>query len=128
MENNNFFVDGDKTGWGEMYMYFGCRRSTMDYIYKDEMDNAVKDGVLKAVYTAFSREPGQKKTYVQDMLRKNGSEVYEVVVKNGGHFYVCGDVQMASDVTETLCKIVQEKGKMSSGEAQSYMLKLRVSK
>ena len=61
------------------------------------------------------------------MLRKNGTEVYETIVKNGGHFYVCGDVQMASDVTETLCKIIQNYGKMSAGEAQSFLLKLRVS-
>ena len=52
--------------------------------------------------------------------------MYEAIVKKGGHFYVCGDVQMASDVTETLCKIIQNKGKMSATEAQTYMLKLKV--
>lgn len=61
------------------------------------------------------------------MIKKNGQEVFDAVFKNGGHFYVCGDVQMASDVTETLCKIIQEKGKMSKEQAQSYMLKLKVS-
>ncbi|VDI59533.1 nitric-oxide synthase, brain [Mytilus galloprovincialis] len=116
---------GDKIGWGEMYLYFGCRKSAVDYIYKEELDSCLQDDVLTKVYTAFSREPGQPKTYVQDMIKKNGQEVFDAVFKNGGHFYVCGDVQMASDVTETLCKIIQEKGKMSKEQAQSYMLKLK---
>lgn len=66
------------------------------------------------------------KTYVQDLIRKNADEVFDVMVKRGGHFYVCGDVQMASDVTETLSKIVQEIAKMSNVETQSFMLKLKV--
>ena len=44
-----------------MYLYFGCRRSTMDYIYQEELENAVKDGVLSKVYTSFSRDPDQPK-------------------------------------------------------------------
>lgn len=44
-----------------MYLYFGCRKSTVDYIYKDEIEHAKQDGVLTNVYTAFSREPGQQK-------------------------------------------------------------------
>lgn len=47
-------------------------------------------------------------------------------MKEGGHFYVCGDVGMASDVTTTLSKIIQEHGKMTSEQAQSYLLKLKV--
>lgn len=39
---------------------------------------------------------------------------------------MCGDVGMASDVTTTLSKIIQEHGKMSAEQAQSYLLKLRV--
>jgi sulfite reductase alpha subunit-like flavoprotein len=33
----------------------------MDYIYQEELENAVKDGVLSKVYTSFSRAPDQPK-------------------------------------------------------------------
>lgn len=56
-----FLLDGDKIGWGEMYLYFGCRKSAVDYIYKEELDSCLQDDVLTKVYTAFSREPGQPK-------------------------------------------------------------------
>lgn len=60
-------------------------------------------------------------------MKQNGKKVYDSIVRNGGHFYVCGDVQMASDVSATLSKIFQEIGKMTTTEAQTFLLKLRVS-
>ena len=65
-------------------------------------------------------------TYVQNILSQNASDVYRIIVKEGGHFYVCGDVKMASDVTTTLENIIMSEGNMSSEEAKNYVLKLRV--
>ena len=44
-----------------MTMYFGCRRSDRDFLYQHEMNVAKKDGVLKDVRLALSREPGLSK-------------------------------------------------------------------
>ena len=44
-----------------MSMYFGCRRSDRDFLYQHEMNVAKKDGVLKDVRLALSREPGLSK-------------------------------------------------------------------
>jgi sulfite reductase alpha subunit-like flavoprotein len=63
---------------------------------------------------------------VQDLLKVNSQQIFDSIMKEGGHFYVCGDVGMASDVTTTLSKIIQEHGKMTSEQAQSYLLKLKV--
>lgn len=118
---------GEKQGWGEMSLYFGCRQSTVDHIYESELNACAKEGVLSQVNVALSREPGKKKEYVQDLLKKNSQQIFESIMKKGGHFFVCGDVGMASDVTTTLSKIIQEHGKMTSEQAQSYLLKLRES-
>ena len=50
-----------KTYSGEMHMYFGCRTSEHDDLYKEEMQNLFEKGVLTSVRKAFSREPGEKK-------------------------------------------------------------------
>ncbi|XP_062619237.1 nitric oxide synthase 1-like isoform X1 [Saccostrea cucullata] len=118
---------GEKQGWGRMSLYFGCRQSTMDHIYEAELSTCAKEGVLYEVHVALSREPGKKKEYVQDLLKKNSQQVFNSIMKEGGHFYVCGDVGMASDVTTTLAKIIQEHGKMAAEKAQSYLLKLKES-
>lgn len=52
----------DKNGtWGPLTLYFGCRSSEHDDIYKHETNIAMKEGGLNNVYTAFSREPNVPK-------------------------------------------------------------------
>jgi len=60
-------------------------------------------------------------------MKQNGLEVYECLMKKGGHFYVCGDVEMANDVTATLNKLLQQFGKLTQEEAKHFLIKLRVS-
>lgn len=116
---------GERKGWGDIYLYFGCRKSNIDNIYKQELEQAKQEGVIKEVYTALSRESDQPKAYVQNILNKNSRDVYQTIVKEGGHFYVCGDVKMASDVTATLEKIIMTEGMMTTQDAKNYILKLR---
>ncbi|KAL4224321.1 Nitric oxide synthase [Mactra antiquata] len=116
---------GTRQGWGNIYLYFGCRNSQMDDIYKDELQQMRKEGVLREVYTALSREENTPKTYVQTILKQNAADVFKCIVKQSGHFYVCGDVKMASDVTATLEKILSTEGSMSSQDAKNFILKLR---
>ncbi|NXB58269.1 NOS3 protein, partial [Struthidea cinerea] len=46
---------------GPMVLVFGCRSSTLDHIYREEMEEAREQGALSQVLTAFSREPGTPK-------------------------------------------------------------------
>lgn len=41
-------------------------------------------------------------TYVQDLANKEADSIYDLIVKQGGHVYVCGDVTMAEHVYQTL--------------------------
>ena len=54
-------TDGNTTGWGDMDIYFGCRQSTQDHIYRDDLESCRRDTVLSGVNVALSREPGQPK-------------------------------------------------------------------
>ena len=65
--------------------------------------------------------------YVQDIIRQNSEQVCELILLNGGHIYVCGDVSMASDVSKTLLNLFQEFAALSQVEAQELMAMLRVS-
>ena len=42
--------------FGNMELYFGCRQSTKDLVYKRELDEAKTNGVMD-VHIALSREP-----------------------------------------------------------------------
>lgn len=43
-----------------MVLFFGCRQSTKDLVYKRELDEAQANGVMD-VHVALSREPGKPK-------------------------------------------------------------------
>ncbi|XP_041258323.1 nitric oxide synthase, endothelial [Onychostruthus taczanowskii] len=111
---------------GPMVLVFGCRSSALDHIYREEMEQARQQGALSQVLTAFSREPGSPKTYVQDVLRAQlAAEVHQVLCQRGGHMYVCGDVTMATEVLQTVQHILAQEGDMTLGQAGDVISELR---
>ena len=64
--------------------------------------------------------------YVQDLLRRNGIDVVRSVFQDHGHFYVCGDVDMAHGVGETLEKLLVRHGKLSEQKAAEYVFHMKV--
>jgi len=39
---------------------------------------------------AFSRDPGQKKTYVQDLIKQDGDMLKRLVLQKQGYIMMCG--------------------------------------
>ena len=54
------------SGYGDLILFFGCRSSTKDFIYKQELLQAVQDGVLTQLHVAFSREQPPTTTAAAD--------------------------------------------------------------
>ncbi len=52
-------------------------------------------------------------------------EIYEAVFKKNGHFYVCGEVQMAADVTQTLELILQVLNDMDVEQSKECIIQLK---
>lgn len=63
---------------------------------------------------------------MQDLIQKESSEIYKMLVLEKGHFYVCGDCTMAEHVYQTLKTIIQKYGGMSDDQVENYMLTMRV--
>ena len=89
--------------------------------------------IMKLIYSIFHRTKLLKTSinlqrYVQDVIRQNSEQVCELILLNGGHIYVCGDVSMASDVSKTLLNLFQEFAALSQIEAQELIAMLRVSR
>ncbi|RWS27828.1 nitric oxide synthase: inducible-like isoform X1, partial [Leptotrombidium deliense] len=97
------------TSFGKMSLFFGCQVPEMR-LYAAEVDEMKKNGVLQAVYNAYSRLPNQPKKYVQDLLRDYSLNVVRELIEEDGHIYVCGDVTMAKDVQITLASIFENNG------------------
>ncbi|XP_052545039.1 nitric oxide synthase, inducible [Tympanuchus pallidicinctus] len=114
---------------GDMILLFGCRQPDMDHIYKEEVEEMKRKGVLKEVFTAYSRQPGQPKVYVQDILQNElETKVCNILHKEEGHLYVCGDVRMARDVAQTLKKMLGKNLDYTEKQAEEYFFQLKSQK
>jgi len=111
--------------WGEMFLYFGCRQQNVDELYRNEIDQLVSDKVIKEFYSVYSREPNKPKVYVQDVMEKNMDSIFDAIFNKRGHFYVCGDVRMASKVTQALELTLQYKNNMTIEEAKEYVFNMK---
>jgi len=83
----------------------GCRcRSEAEFFFMEELIAATEQGILKTFH-AYSREPGQPKQYVQDLLKAEAAYFSECLSNRRTHIYVCGGSSIATEVKEALAKI-----------------------
>lgn len=92
----------------EMFLFHGCRKKDVDFIYKKEVENYLKKNEIK-FYLATSQQPNEGcwygGLYVQDLLFEDEKEVFYILEK--GITYICGDADgMAKDVVKTLKQII----------------------
>lgn len=104
---------------GANVFYFGCRHKDKDFLYKDELEQWVSEGLLE-LRAAFSRDQPNK-LYVQNLISEDGKQIWQLI-ESGAHIYVCGDAKsMAGDVHSVLLQVFMQHGELSEAEAENYM-------
>lgn len=109
---------------GRAWLFFGHQHEAIDFFYRDELTSMLADKTLTRLSTAWSRDSAAK-VYVQDRMREAGPELW-AWLKDGAHFYVCGDAQrMAKDVENALVEISGKGGQMSEAAARDFVAELK---
>lgn len=105
---------------GDNWLFFGEQREALDYLYREQLHEMHKTGVLKRLDTAFSRDQA-KKIYVQDRMMENSAELY-AWLERGAYFYVCGDAtRMAKDVELALLDSIAKGMDGTPEQAAEYL-------
>ncbi len=87
---------------GKAYLFYGGRNKDADYFYKDEWKFR---SLQTEVFTAFSRDQ-KEKIYVQDIIRKEGKLLENLVREQQAIIYVCGSSgNMPKAVREALLDV-----------------------
>ncbi len=112
---------------GRNWLFFGDQKRATDFLYEEDWERWKKEGILTRIDTAFSRDQ-LVKVYVQDRMREGAAELW-AWIKDGAHFYVCGDAKrMAKDVDVALHEVIAGQGNMTPAEAADYVKAMKKEK
>ena len=92
---------------GKLMLFFGARTKE-ELPYFGPLQSLPKDFI--DINFAFSRTPGQPKTYVQDAMRSRAADVAKLLADANSHFYVCGLKSMEEGVMLALRDIASQAG------------------
>ena len=95
--------DGD----GRLMLFFGAR-SQQELPYFGPLMKLPKSFI--DINLAFSRTPGQPRTYVQDLMRARAAEIAELLKSDDTHLYVCGLKGMEDGVIDALRYAADQHG------------------
>ena len=108
---------------GPAILFTGHRHPKMDWIYHTEL---VEAGLEQdEIYTAFSRHQPGNVQYVQDIMAQPeiGKRLIHLMLQEDAVWYICGDARrMASQVRETILKLLQNHASMDSKQASDKIL------
>jgi cytochrome P450/NADPH-cytochrome P450 reductase len=107
-------------GMAEAALFNGIRSASLDYIYRDEIEQFAAEGVLDHVHLATSREPPGCHDYVQDRIRQQGALVWRLL-DAGSYVYVCGSQPMRDAVRAAFADVAAERGALSHEGAAAYV-------
>lgn len=103
---------------GELMLFFGARRKG-ELPYFGPLTKLPRDFI--DVNLAFSREAGQPKTYVQDLIRARARDVARLLRDENCYVYVCGLKGMEEGVKAAFREVCDTQG-MSWEQLQAELL------
>lgn len=120
-------------GCKDNFLYFGCRSQFKDFYFEEEWMDLVANKKALVLHTAFSCDQSEK-IYVQDKLRANVGEVYDLLVNKNASVYIAGSAKkMPEDVQEALRAVIVANCDRGSDEERTiysveFMKNLEASK
>lgn len=110
---------------GKNWLFFGDQRVKTDFLYQEEWEKALADGLLTRLDCAWSRDQDYK-IYVQDKICEAGAEVWKWLNDEGAYFFICGDAKrMAKDVEAALLDIFKTHGGLDDAGAAAKLKELK---
>jgi sulfite reductase alpha subunit-like flavoprotein len=107
-------------------LVFGNRNRLKDFLFEEEWMRFRESSGLR-IFTAFSRDGpvDQKKTYVQDVISREGKIIYDYLIRRHGILFISGSSgNMPRGVNEAIIEIIRVEQGVSHEEAQQVQQQL----
>lgn len=111
---------------GPMVLYFGSRHKAKEYLYGDELEEALASGILTegGLRLAFSRD-GPKKVYIQNLMAEDGALLWRLLQEKKGSFYLCGPTWPEPDVEEAIVNGFAVHGGIGTAGGQALVKSMK---
>lgn len=108
---------------GNQWLIFGNQNVDADFLYRNDLELWLDQGVLSKLDLAFSRDT-ENKIYVQHRIEENGADFYQWLT-NGATIYLCGDKEeMAKGVHQSFVNVLIQHGNFNQAQAEDYLTEL----
>lgn len=109
-----------------MAFFFGARKETEEFLYKEEIQQWQQDGVLTLFDPAWSRDQ-KNKVYVQDKLGSNADAVFDLLYTRKGSFYLCGSAgKIPAAAKQAVTQIIAQKAGISRASAEQFVTQMQL--
>ena len=119
---------------GPLFYYFGSRYQSAEYLYGEELEAYLRDGILTHMGLAFSRDTPHK-VYVQHKIKQDGQRLAELLAPEllgqssddpgkKGIFTLCGPVWPVPDIHAALVEAFSELG-LTKEQAEAKLDELK---
>ncbi|KAJ7507665.1 assimilatory sulfite reductase [Mycena galericulata] len=109
---------------GPVYYYFGSRYQSQEYLYGEEIEAFIMDGVITRAGLAFSRD-GPNKVYIQHKMLEDSAALAQMLQDDKGVFYLCGPTWPVPDVYEALVGALVKYKRQTAEAAGEYLESLK---
>jgi sulfite reductase (NADPH) flavoprotein alpha-component len=109
---------------GPVYYYFGSRHQASEYLYGEEIESFILDGIITRAGLAFSRD-GTKKVYIQHKMLEDSEALSHMLHEEEGVFYLCGPTWPVPDVYEALLNALVKYRGFALEQAATYLESLK---
>mmetsp|Transcript_55477 Transcript_55477/g.135929 ORF Transcript_55477/g.135929 Transcript_55477/m.135929 type:complete len:1940 (-) Transcript_55477:267-6086(-) len=105
---------------GPCWFFYGARKAATEYLYREELEKYEAMGVLH-MRTAFSRDQARK-IYVQHRITESAHDVFRMMEKENGSFFVCGSSRnVPEDIYNAMKEVCMVGGQMSEDDAAATL-------
>lgn len=109
---------------GRNWLIAGNRNPEQDYLYGDEFEHYLDQGVLDSLDLAWSRY-GDVREHVQNIVLRHAGKLYEWL-ESGAYVYLCGhDHVTIESIEQSIKRAVMLGGHMPQEQAQTYVEELQ---
>jgi sulfite reductase (NADPH) flavoprotein alpha-component len=105
---------------GKTYYYFGSRHQSQEYLYGEEIEAYILEGVITRAGLAFSRD-GPRKVYIQHKMAEDAKELVRMLSEEKGVFYLCGPTWPVPDVYAALVGALTKHKGMDLESASAHL-------